>query len=97
MEQPCRLHALLGVLPPVQHALAYGSGVFEQAGAPEDPTRMVDYLLVVDEPATWHAANLTSNPAHYAGLARLLGASYVTTVAERVGVGVHFNPYVPAV
>jgi len=46
-EAACRLHALLRVLPPVRHALAYGSGVFEQAGAPPDPTRMVDYLLVV--------------------------------------------------
>jgi len=49
----------------------------------------------VDEPAEWHSANLAANSSHYALLPRLLGGSYVMAVAQRVGVGVHFNPCVP--
>ena len=49
----------------------------------------------MDEPAEWHAANLAANSSHYALLPRLLGGSYVMAVAQRVGVGVHFNPCVP--
>eukprot|EP00242_Pyramimonas_sp_CCMP2087_P016982 CAMPEP_0198225392 /NCGR_PEP_ID=MMETSP1445-20131203/100981_1 /TAXON_ID=36898 /ORGANISM="Pyramimonas sp., Strain CCMP2087" /LENGTH=86 /DNA_ID=CAMNT_0043904899 /DNA_START=81 /DNA_END=337 /DNA_ORIENTATION=- len=56
---------------------------------------MVDYILVVDCPLKWHTANLQQNKDHYASFLRRLGPSAVTTVADRIGVGVHFNSYVP--
>uniref|UniRef100_A0A7S0QSL2 Phosphatidate cytidylyltransferase, mitochondrial n=1 Tax=Pyramimonas obovata TaxID=1411642 RepID=A0A7S0QSL2_9CHLO len=81
--------------PPVAHAFAYGSSVFRQEGAPVSKDRMVDYILVVDCPLKWHTANLQRNTHHYASYLRSLGPSAVTAVAENIGVGVHFNSYVP--
>ena len=78
----------------VRHALAYGSGVFEQPGAQKDPERMVDLLLMVDDPTAWHAENMARNANHYAFLPRALGPQAVNRVAEDVGIGLHFNAYV---
>ena len=41
----------------------------------------------------WHAANLARNRRHYSALGAL-GPAAVAAVADRVGVGVHFNPFV---
>ncbi len=61
------LHSVLADFPPVQHAFAYGSGVFEQPGlydrspqgAPEGAAAadrpMLDFIFVVDDPEAWHA------------------------------------------
>eukprot|EP00959_Pyramimonas_sp_CCMP1952_P301351 6304914-Pyramimonas_sp.AAC.1 len=37
---------------------------------------MVDYILVVDCPLTWHTANLQRNTEHYASLLRYSTATY---------------------
>jgi translocator assembly and maintenance protein 41 len=46
----------------------------------------------VDDPVAWHAANLARNRRHYS-LLGAAGPSAVAAVAERVGVGVHFNAF----
>lgn len=54
---------------------------------------MIDYILAVQNPPEWHAANIEQNRHHYSSLA-YLGPQAVDWVAERIGVGVHFNTLV---
>jgi len=88
---------MLDTLPPVQHAFAYGSGIFKQPGAAalqEGAACQLDLMLAVDFPRRWHEANLRQNPKHYRG-ATAWGAGATVAVADGVGVGVHFNTHVP--
>jgi translocator assembly and maintenance protein 41 len=69
MQIPIRTTAIAAVLqqlPPVQHALAYGSGVLHQPGlyadsgpasssAQSSARPMIDYILAVEDPFKWHA------------------------------------------
>ena len=117
MASTTPLSAVLEVVPEVEHAFGYGSGVFAQpqASASDDahadavrrasgdaasaPTRgtptMVDYVFAVRSPLEWHAENMRRNPSHYAPHLRALGPAAVVAIADRVGVGVHFNTLVP--
>jgi translocator assembly and maintenance protein 41 len=117
MASTTPLSAVLEVVPEVEHAFGYGSGVFAQpqASASDDahadavrrasgdaasastrgtPT-MVDYVFAVRSPLEWHAENMRRNPSHYAPHLRALGPAAVVAIADRVGVGVHFNTLVP--
>jgi Phosphatidate cytidylyltransferase, mitochondrial len=52
-------------------------------------------LAQVDDPVAWHAANLERNAGHYSWLASTLaGPRGLVAVANTVGAGVHFNPFV---
>ena len=118
MESTTPLSAVLDVVPEVEHAFGYGSGVFGQpqasasdighadavrrasgdaASAPTrgTPNAMVDYVFAVRSPLEWHAENMRRNPSHYAPHLRALGPAAVVAIADRVGVGVHFNTLVP--
>lgn len=90
--------ALLDALPPgVEAAWAYGSGAVAQPGH-ADAVPVRDYLLCVEAPRRWHAANVARNRAHYGGsLVALAGGEAVASLAEAAGVGAHFNAYVTAV
>ncbi|CAB4286174.1 unnamed protein product [Prunus armeniaca] len=56
---------------------------------------MVDCILGVSNPRQWHSENLTLNNDHYSSWMVLLGgARLITDVADEIGVGVHFNPFV---
>ena len=47
--------SIVGSFPSVRHALAYGSAAFFQPGLYEDGKRpMLDLILVVDNPSSWH-------------------------------------------
>ncbi|XP_074334490.1 uncharacterized protein LOC141671937 isoform X3 [Apium graveolens] len=60
-----------------------------------DKSSMIDYILGVSNPQQWHSENLQLNRDHYAScLMRLGGARLVTGVADGIGVGVHFNPFI---
>ena len=118
MKPTTGLDAVLHVVPAVEHAFGYGSGVFAQPLASWDETNelddgrrvsgsassvatrggsttMVDYVFAVSSPVQWHAENMRCNPSHYAPHVRLLGPNAVVAIADRVGVGVHFNTFVP--
>ncbi|KEH31427.1 translocator assembly and maintenance-like protein [Medicago truncatula] len=56
---------------------------------------MVDYILGVSDPIQWHSENLKMNKHHYASwMVHLGGERLITAVADKIGVGVHFNPFV---
>jgi translocator assembly and maintenance protein 41 len=47
----------------------------------------------VEDPLSWHAANLSRNRRHYSALGAA-GPRAVVALADALGVGVHFNPFV---
>ncbi|KAG5029264.1 phosphatidate cytidylyltransferase, mitochondrial-like isoform X1 [Glycine soja] len=84
--------SFLQVLPPVEFACVYGSSLHPSN---HDKTTMTDYILGVSDPKQWHSENLKLNKHHYASwMVHLGGESLITGVADRIGVGVHFNPFV---
>ncbi|KAG0171011.1 Mitochondrial translocator assembly and maintenance protein 41 [Apophysomyces sp. BC1015] len=78
---------------PVRYAIAYGSGVFRQAGYDDQKKPMMDFIFGVSHPGHWHALNMQQNPHHYSSI-RLLGSGPVAMLQEKVGAGLYFNPYV---
>jgi translocator assembly and maintenance protein 41 len=84
--------------PPVDHALAYGSGVFAQPGlysrTNEQSRPMIDFLFGVEDPIAWHDRNIECNPSHYS-LMSLLGPKLIDRASRFIGCGVYFNAMVP--
>ncbi|KAE7996407.1 hypothetical protein FH972_001136 [Carpinus fangiana] len=86
------LESFLKVLPPVDFCCVYGSALHPNN---HEKSTMVDYVLGVSDPEQWHSQNLKMNKRHYASwLAHLGGARMITQIADEIGVGVHFNPFV---
>ncbi|XP_024636738.1 phosphatidate cytidylyltransferase, mitochondrial isoform X2 [Medicago truncatula] len=84
--------SFLQILPPVEFACVYGSSLHPTN---HDKTTMVDYILGVSDPIQWHSENLKMNKHHYASwMVHLGGERLITAVADKIGVGVHFNPFV---
>ncbi|CAK9178970.1 unnamed protein product [Ilex paraguariensis] len=91
-ENGAELGSLLKILPPVEFCCVYGSTLHPNNS---DKSSMVDYVLGVLDPQQWHSENLKMNHDHYASwMVHLGGAKLITKVADGVGVGVHFNPFV---
>ncbi|KAI3455782.1 hypothetical protein Pfo_012445 [Paulownia fortunei] len=91
-EKRPELASLLETLPPVEFGCIYGSSLHPNNF---DKTSMIDYILGVADPQQWHAENLKMNGNHYASwMVHLGGARLITEVADDIGVGVHFNPFV---
>ncbi|XP_008225922.1 PREDICTED: phosphatidate cytidylyltransferase, mitochondrial-like [Prunus mume] len=89
-----QLQSFLKTLPPVEFCCVYGSSLHSNNPGSAKST-MVDCILGVSNPQQWHSENLTLNNDHYAAWMVLLGgARLITDVADEIGVGVHFNPFV---
>lgn len=82
---------------PLCAAFGYGSGVLPQTGGGgRGPPKMLDVVLVVeDDAAAWHAANLRHHPTHYTGAMRCLGASRLARLQAAGPVQLFFNTRVP--
>ncbi|PWA39305.1 Mitochondrial matrix Mmp37 [Artemisia annua] len=92
METRTGLGSLLKILPPVDFCCVYGSSLHPNNN---DKSSMEDYILGVSNPQQWHSENLKMNRHHYASwMASLGGEKLITKVADNIGVGVHFNPFV---
>ncbi|XP_060974806.1 uncharacterized protein LOC115697436 isoform X2 [Cannabis sativa] len=86
------VESFLKVLPPVEFCCVYGSALHPNNN---DKSKLVDYILGVSNPLEWHAENLKLNGDHYAScLLHLGGEKLITDIADNIGVGAHFNPYV---
>ncbi|KAF5475342.1 hypothetical protein F2P56_007154 [Juglans regia] len=86
------LESFLKVLPPVDFCCVYGSALHTNN---RDMSTMVDYILGVSNPEQWHSQNLQMNKNHYASwMVHLGGPKLITEIADEIGVGVHFNPFV---
>jgi len=86
-----RAAGVLAALPPVEHAIAYGSAILADAVAASPSAPALDVLLTVRDPVAWHEANMRENPSHYAPQMRLVGARGTDAVSRAVGVGAHYN------
>ncbi|CAN1239538.1 Phosphatidate cytidylyltransferase, mitochondrial [Linum grandiflorum] len=87
-----KLAGFLESLPAVEFCCVYGSTLHPNNS---DNSSMVDYILGVADPLKWHSENLKLNRNHYASwMVHLGGAKLITEVADDIGVGVHFNPFV---
>jgi translocator assembly and maintenance protein 41 len=77
---------------PIRYAVAYGSGAYSQRGYEnaKDDT-MVDFIFGVTHAEHWHSLNLRQNPSHYSSL-RYLGVNSITSLQERVGGRIYYNP-----
>lgn len=85
------LAVLLKYLPPVDFGCVYGSCLHPNNSSQGS---MIDYILGVSDPEQWHSENLKMNPRHYASWIRLGGGNLITRIADNIGAGVHFNPFV---
>ncbi|KAL8048705.1 hypothetical protein ABFX02_07G084300 [Erythranthe guttata] len=84
--------SFLQTLPPIEFACIYGSSLHPNNF---NKTSMIDYILGVSDPQQWHTQNLKTNRNHYASwMVHLGGPRLITEVADYIGVGVHFNPFV---
>ncbi|GIL45875.1 hypothetical protein Vafri_3005 [Volvox africanus] len=54
---------------------------------------VIDFIFAVKDAHEWHQQNLSRNSDHYSWVGRL-GPKVVCSVAEAIGVGVHFNALV---
>ncbi|PHU26677.1 hypothetical protein BC332_05009 [Capsicum chinense] len=91
-EDKAELRGLLEILPPVEFCCIYGSKLHPNN---KDETSMTDYIIGVADPRQWHSENLNLNKDHYASwLVHLGGARMINDIANDIGVGVHFNPFV---
>lgn len=85
---------VIGRFPPTAFAMAYGSGVFKQAGyGAQQP--MLDMVLAVDDPVEWHRANLEANTMDYAWMPRRAGPEFITHLQDNFGAGLYYNTLVP--
>ena len=85
-----RIAGVVGGLPAVEHAVAYGSAVLTNASF-ADSTAALDVLVAVSDPVKWHEENMRVNPSHYALQMRMCGAAGVDSLARTVGGGDDFS------
>ncbi|GMP71176.1 hypothetical protein CsSME_00029695 [Camellia sinensis var. sinensis] len=97
-EKKAELVSLLKVLPPVEFCCVYGSALH-----PNNSDKCFTFYLFCREEKilidfnflSFATKNLKMNRDHYASwMVHLGGAKLITEVADEIGVGVHFNPFV---
>jgi len=76
-------------------SFAYGSGVFPQIGANSKQTKMLDFILVVNDPFKWHSANMKLNSNDYTILMRQLGPKFVANFQEHGGGRMYYQTNIP--
>jgi translocator assembly and maintenance protein 41 len=82
--------SIRNLFPYCRMVFAYGSAAFQQYGVPLG--KMLDLIFVVDDPCSWHKANLEMNSQHYSCL-RYIGPKAVSFVQE-LPACVYFNPLI---
>ena len=72
---------ILSVLPDYNFAITYGSGVFRQKGYSDKDVKnaMLDVIIGVEDPESWHKLNLKQNSKHYSSL-RILGPKNIGSI-----------------
>lgn len=55
---------------------------------------MLDFVIAVDDPVTWHTMNLLQNRKHYSIL-KLLGPTKISSIQNDHGASIYYNTLVP--
>jgi translocator assembly and maintenance protein 41 len=92
------LRAIVNSFPiGIDYAFGYGSGVLKQqsSGLKDSDSKpaMVDIILAVNDPYSWHQRNLQCHPQHYSGFARKGGPRFVNWM-QKLGARLYFHPFV---
>lgn len=83
---------VLSTLPPTSFAFAYGSAIFPQSGISDRSQRMIDLIVAVDDPQSWHAHNMSMNRWHYSAPIRMLGPTAAVSLQRSdFGARVYYN------
>ena len=89
------LKRFLNIFPSVpSYAFAYGSKVKAQANLAESVGDMIDLIIAVDDPLSFHKNNMEKNPSHYSFL-RHFGHRVVSSIQEKMGARIYYNTMVP--
>ncbi|XP_028097363.1 phosphatidate cytidylyltransferase, mitochondrial-like isoform X2 [Camellia sinensis] len=89
-EKKAELVSLLRVLPPVEFCCVNGSALHPSNS---DKSSMGDYILGVSNPLQWHTeVSVELQPLPFPFL--YFSVLFFFSVADEIGVGVHFNPFV---
>eukprot|EP01135_Chromosphaera_perkinsii_P009514 Nk52_evm4s1779 gene=Nk52_evmTU4s1779 len=76
-------------------SFVYGSGAFPQARTAGTKPGMLDFVLAVNNPKSWHTENMELNPHHYSLPARILGGQQVGGWLQGgTGAGIYYNTLV---
>ena len=70
---------------------AYGSGVFPQNDKVPPSTNMLDLILVVKDPFSWHRDNFRMNKQDYSIPMKFAGPRRIADIMENYGAKVYFN------
>ncbi|XP_060073268.1 phosphatidate cytidylyltransferase, mitochondrial-like [Ylistrum balloti] len=76
----------------MQMAFAYGSGVFHNRGKTNATQNVLDFMIVVDDPISWHRQNIKQNANHYSFL-KMFGPNIISGLQES-SAGLYFSPIV---
>eukprot|EP00889_Picochlorum_renovo_P001000 jgi/Picre1/28030/NNA_000991.t1 len=95
-----KFNHILKHFPTIDHAFAYGSGVFGQPGlydrvkkkAGKQP--MIDFVFAVRDPVRWHQENIECNSMHYSFVSAC-GPTAVQWATDTIGSGIYYNTLVP--
>ena len=89
---------LLRQYPPVDYAIAYGSGVLQQSNydytVEDSKLPMIDIIFAVSDAKRWHMTNMAINPSHYSSDIPL-SPSNIAYIQENIGAGLWYNTYIP--
>uniref|UniRef100_A0A224YVQ6 Phosphatidate cytidylyltransferase, mitochondrial n=2 Tax=Rhipicephalus TaxID=426455 RepID=A0A224YVQ6_9ACAR len=92
---PASWSRMLSIFPgKFSFAFCYGSAAFPQKGVAQTKNNMLDVILAVDDPLSWHRENLKENWRHYSFL-RYGGPYLVNKVQKDFGAYVYYNTFVP--
>lgn len=92
---PASWSRMLSIFPgKFSFAFCYGSAAFPQKGVVQTKNNMLDVILAVDDPLSWHRENLKENWRHYSFL-RYGGPYLVNKVQKDFGAYVYYNTFVP--
>lgn len=107
LQNYLKLKQLLAIFPrkkEISFCFAYGSAIFEQNLKPNQlpqgtasqsgKDKMIDLVLAVDDPVSWHQENLKQNWSHYSGL-RYLGPSSISYIQQHLGAKIFYNTLIP--
>ena len=88
-----------GVFPQSKHVAGTGGTSIHKNAPPAiekaqgGNPKMIDFIFGVSHTQHWHSLNLQQHRNHYSAVGSL-GSGAVSTVQERWGAGVYFNPYI---
>ncbi len=78
---------------PSSLSLENGGRINDDDNAPTASPGMIDIILAVQDPHSWHTRNMERHSDHYSALARCGGPRFVTQLQVNYGAKIYFHPF----